>query len=219
MSRFIYVENGMPIGVPTDRPVTITLPEREGKATNPVTGEEYAITLREAEVGCAHWDDATLKDYGWYRIEGQASETETETGYLLDGDVARPVIIDRPADELAAILASRKETALALVDQQAETTRQHYITAGEGQALAYSRKVAEATAYRTDPDGSYPYLNAELGLTGDTLAEVAAAILSKDVAWTTISAAIEGKRLHAKAAIRAAVTVAAVAAVVAGVEW
>lgn len=217
--RYIRVVGGLAVGGPVSRPTSITIPERAATALDPDTGEAVATTLPSAVVGCAHWDDDTLRDYGWYPVEGQADETESETAYRLDGDVVRPVITARPADELAVILASKKEMALSLIDQQAEAIRQQYITAGEGQSLAYSRKLEEATAYQSDQTGDYPYLTAELGLTGDTLAEVAAAIIAKDAAWTTISAAIERKRLTYKAAIRAAGDVAAVADIIAGVEW
>src|SRR5690606_7611681 len=84
-----------------------------------------------------------------------------------------------------------------------------YITGGSGQAMAYLQKAMEATAYlaATDPDpADYPLLAAEVGITGETLADVAAVVDAHYQAWRVIGAAIEQARLGAKAAVDAAET-------------
>jgi len=133
---------------------------------------------------------------------------------------------DRTAEELAIDLEQAKASALRAIDQAAEAARQLFITPGAGQAMAYQHKLEEARALQAvlaaqgEPNpAAYPHLAAEIGVTGADLAGVAEAVLYKAAAWTGASAAIEGLRLGAKAAVNAADSVAAVQAAAAGIPW
>lgn len=100
------------------------------------------------------------------------------------------------------------ELKLALkltVDIAAELERQKYITPGSGQAMTYQAKASEALRYaETDGEGMYPFLSQEVGITGDTLADVAAVVLAMHNQWQAIGSEIEQARLSAKAQIDAA---------------
>ncbi|MCH4542769.1 hypothetical protein [Ochrobactrum sp. A-1] len=123
-----------------------------------------------------------------------------------------------PAVTLDAIKAALK----ADVDQAAEVERLKYITPGDGQAMTYQQKIAEAKAFKTatDPQAlDYPLLSSEVGITASTLAEVADVILAAFAQWQYIGAAIESARLGAKRDIDAADDEVAARAVVEAVTW
>jgi len=135
-------------------------------------------------------------------------------------------VADLTDEELTIELEQAKATALRAIDQAAEAARHAFITPGAGQAMAYQHKLEEARALQAvlaaqgEPDpAAYPHLAAEIGLTGTDLAVIAEVILSRAALWTEASAAIEGMRLGAKAAVHAANSPAAVQAAAAGIAW
>lgn len=74
--------------------------------------------------------------------------------------------------------------------------------------MVYRQKLEEAEMYlgSTNQDELlFQYLLAEVGVTGDTVIEVANAVLAQATAWRTISAQIEGIRLTTKKDIAEAV--------------
>lgn len=110
----------------------------------------------------------------------------------------------------------------AQVDTDAETERLKYITPGNGQAMTYQQKVAEAQAFKaaTNPKASdYPILSSEVGITAETLTEVADIVLAAFAQWQQIGAAIESIRLGAKRDIDATENEAAARAVVNAIVW
>lgn len=110
----------------------------------------------------------------------------------------------------------------ATIDAAAEVERKKYITAGEGQALTYQRKAEEARAClsASDPQpADYPMLAAEIGITADTLIEVAEVVNAANAAWLVIGAEIEAARLGAKVAIDAASTAEEARAAAEAVAW
>lgn len=139
-------------------------------------------------------------------------------GWLFDDSkFAAPAAI--PADVL---LSGLKVSLKALVDAYAETTRLQYITPGAGQAMTYSQKADEASRFlaATDPVASdYPMLNAEVGITALTIAEVAAVVSAAYAQWQAVGAAIEGIRLGGKKAIDDATTAGAAQAAFDAVTW
>lgn len=92
------------------------------------------------------------------------------------------------------------------IDSQAGEFRQRFITSVPGQAQTYVEKKREALAYQSDPEGSYPFLTAEATATGSTVATVAALVAGTAAAWRQLGAAIEGRRMGAKQAVKAAST-------------
>ena len=138
----------------------------------------------------------------------------TEIGPLPDG-----AMLVAPKRDPMEALTSAQEQALTRIDAAAETERAKYITSGAGQAMVYQQKQAEAHAYTANPSGTYPHLQAEIGITGRTLEEVAQTVLAMEAGWTRVSATIEAARLSAKAAIRACTTVEAVDQVLDSLRW
>ncbi len=103
--------------------------------------------------------------------------------------------------DLGPGLEALRAQALAQIDGQAEAARLRHITPGAGQALTYERKRAEADALLHDPAPDpldYPFLVAEVGITANTLAGVAALVRQRADDWTRIATVIETARLTAK---------------------
>jgi hypothetical protein len=118
-------------------------------------------------------------------------------------------------------LDQKKAVASARIDTDAERARQVWATGGDLQSLVYEGKRREAAAYAVDgtPDPStYPLLAAEIGLTADSLAGVAAIVSAKSAGWTQAAAAIERIRVGAKMGIDAATDQAGIDAVIAGMN-
>ncbi|MCL7998006.1 hypothetical protein M8994_07100 [Brucella sp. 21LCYQ03] len=119
-------------------------------------------------------------------------------------------------------LSDLKANLKAQVDASAETERLKYITPGHGQAMTYQQKVTEAQAFKaaTNPQATdYPILSSEVGITADTLAEVADTVLTAFAQWQQIGAMIESIRLGAKRDIDAAEDEAEARAIVEAIVW
>jgi len=129
------------------------------------------------------------------------------------------VIVPQAAIVGAALdLGVLRDTAAASIDAQAEVVRQSILTPGAGQAMTYQRKEAEARAWSLNNLTATPFLSAEAGARGMTIADLAAEIIELADAWVAIGAAIEGLRMGAKAAVGRAANLGAIVA--AGkVDW
>lgn len=130
----------------------------------------------------------------------EADALLTDPDLEADIEASRKAADARPLDEIRA-------AALENIDQRAESERLRYVTPGSAQTMVYMRKVQEAEAMALDDkpkEVNYPLLSAELGLTADTLKEIAAAVIAKRDLWLGIAASIERKRLTAKRDIAAA---------------
>lgn len=104
-------------------------------------------------------------------------------------------------------LAEIKRQIKAHIDRQAEVERARYITLGGGQAMTYQAKSAEAVRFAGDhaPQADdYPLLAAEVGVTGETLQQVAQVVINMHAQWQVVGGLIERARLSAKAAVDAA---------------
>nr|WP_282188626.1 hypothetical protein [Brucella tritici] len=127
-----------------------------------------------------------------------------------------------PAVETAPNLATVKTALKAKIDADAEIERLKYITPGNGQAMTYQQKVTEAQAFKaaaSPVEADYPILSSEVGITAETLGEVADTVLAAFAQWQQIGAAIESIRLGAKRDIDAAQDEAAARAVVNAIVW
>lgn len=121
-----------------------------------------------------------------------------------------------------AWLNQRKKELCSSVDVSAETERLIYITPGVGQTMTYQQKVSEAQAFKaaSNPKAAdYPILSSEVGITAETLDEVADIVLAAFAQWQKIGAAIEAIRLGAKRDIDAALDEAAARAIVDAIVW
>lgn len=120
------------------------------------------------------------------------------------------------------VLAERKSEMLAKVDLAAEQERLKYITAGVGQSLTYSEKVQQARtvlASSKPSNADAPLLAAEIGISGETLLDVAKAVENAYRSWLVIGGEIEAVRLSAKGAIRAAGSLAEADEISANIQW
>ncbi|MEE9926444.1 MAG: hypothetical protein PBV01_24340 [Brucella anthropi] len=119
-------------------------------------------------------------------------------------------------------LSDLKAFLKAEIDTAAELERLKYITPGVGQAMTYQQKVEEARAFKaaSNPQASdYPVLASEIGITAQTLAEVADIVLAAFAQWQQIGAMIESIRLGAKRDIDAAENEAAAREIADAIIW
>jgi hypothetical protein len=119
-------------------------------------------------------------------------------------------------------LAEARKAACARIDARAEAVRNTVLTPGSGQMAAYQAKEAQATAYLQDADpteAEYPDLYNEVGITADTVHEVAMAVLAAAETWRIFGRAVEKARLAGKKAVYAATDLAGIAAAEAGIVW
>lgn len=205
--RYIDIEDGQPVGQPFSKPSTMAVPNTRGGT---------------ATVGSATWTATDFLPFGKVPVEGAADPAiEVETGYTYDAEagVASPVIEPRPIAEVQA-------EACAKIDAAAETARLAFITPGAGQALVYQRKEAQARAclaaydaQNQPPAGTYPALEAEVGITGADTVGVATVVAGMADAWAAIGDSIEAIRLGAKKAVGEAAAPADIPPIVAAVEW
>jgi len=129
---------------------------------------------------------------------------EYVVGESLDVLVHEPTAIPAVAPEIIA-------DAKVHVDNIAENKRQAYLTSGEGQALTYLRKEADAQAYKDagypvigDPI-EYPWVSHEATATGTTPQEAADDILANRDVWVIAGGLIEEVRRKAKVDLNSAV--------------
>jgi hypothetical protein len=108
-----------------------------------------------------------------------------------------------PADTM---LAELKTGLKKQIDDAAEGIRLQYITAGAGQAMAYSRKEQEARDFMADNEVIGPHIVAESIRLGLTHYQTAQLFLNLADLWAQASTAIEDTRLRAKDAVDAATT-------------
>lgn len=158
-------------------------------------------------IGCFHPDVA---------VKFEAVPNAVEAGWMKAGESFTAP--NEPQIELSDIKVALK----AEVDVAAENERLNYITPGNGQAMTYQQKVAEAQAFKaaTNPKASdYPILSSEVGITAETLSEVADIVLAAFAQWQQIGAMIESIRLGAKRDIDGAEDGAAARAIVDALEW
>lgn len=125
-----------------------------------------------------------------------------------------PEVVEVDLDKL-------RSGAVAKVDRAAEVYRLNFITAGDGQVMAYQQKLAEAEAYieNTSIDETeIPHIVREAAMDTVSLADKATEIVSVFRAWKAVSAGIEAKRLGAKKVIHAATIKAEIDAAMA-INW
>ena len=175
--------------------------------------------------GTANTPPAYLNgEYAVYRAtDAQAAVIEAATwpdGVEL---VAPPTGIPLFGGEwLQPDLASLQAEACARIDAAAEALRNQVLTPGSGQMAAYQAKETQATAYLADGDpteSEYPDLYNEVGITAETVHEVAMAVLAAAEKWRLFGRKIERARLAAKKAVIEAATAAAIRTAEAAVEW
>lgn len=155
---------------------------------------QYAIIVDETVVNVAA-SEKPLAD-NWVVLE---------PGFGI-GDRHDGQVYSRPLVTVEALSAAA-QAALLKIDSQAEQQRLRFITGGAGQALEYEETAKELARLRLDvsPDpDNYPYLMADQGILGETLADVAANLDQLLSTWRTVGPIIKRIRRQAKAAVIAA---------------
>lgn len=115
-------------------------------------------------------------------------------------------------------LAPLRDKLRGDIDSAAETRRLDFITSGAGQAMTYQHKADEARAVLADSSAATPFLTAESEATGQSVADIAAAVVAQVNAWISAGSKIEAARIKAKAAVNAASDVPSLFAA-ATVDW
>lgn len=144
-------------------------------------------------------------------------DESVEEGWMVTGGELSPPSNPDPISLFDVKAALKHE-----VDTNAETERLKYITPGNGQAMTYQQKVTEAQAFKTatyPQTSDYPILSSEVGITAETLDDVANVVLAAFAQWQQIGAMIESIRLGAKRDIDAAEDEAAARAIVDAIIW
>ena len=125
-------------------------------------------------------------------------------------------------------LAKYKTDAMEVIDNQAEAERLKIISPGAGLAAIYIYKATEAKAlldaYAKDPDfvpteKDYPFMFAEVGITGATVKDVAQVIHTNQQTWTQIGMQIETIRLNAKRMVAESTKRSEVSEVMTNLRW
>lgn len=111
-----------------------------------------------------------------------------------------------------------KNMVTGQVDAGAEMFRQGFITPGEGQALTYQYKAAEALGYLADNTFPTPFLVAEAEALEVSVADLAQEVANQVYAWVEVGKRIEARRRLANKTVRAAENLGGVLAA-ARIDW
>ncbi|MBW4708613.1 hypothetical protein KX928_12545 [Roseobacter sp. YSTF-M11] len=130
------------------------------------------------------------------------------------------ITLNRTSDSIALELATQQASAIVAINEAAGAVRAQYITIIPGQEMLYPEKRDEARAYVAEPTpptdlSDYELLEAEIGITAPTIAEVAQVILNLYALWKGIAAPLETFRLGAINSVEAATSQAEIDAAVA----
>lgn len=138
-------------------------------------------------------------------------------------DLPPPVPSEPTAEELvlrgAAILARAKRLATDRINQIAGEVRARFVTVIPAQDMVYLLKEAEARAFLADAApvlANYPFIAAEIGITGITAEEVAQVYVNLAAILRATAAQLETARLGTIAAIEVAADAAAIDAALGG---
>ncbi|MEL7167354.1 MAG: hypothetical protein AAGL96_17960 [Pseudomonadota bacterium] len=126
----------------------------------------------------------------------------------------------RSVASMSVQLEAAKTDAKEQIVEAVRVVRLKYVTDMPGQELIYNEKRIEAERYLSilprllNLDG-YPFIEAEVGITGATAEEVAQVFLARAGLWVQVGAALEAIRLSASHSIEASTTVAEIDAALA----
>lgn len=137
-------------------------------------------------------------------MDGHGSEWEQLPDLPVD---MQPELAVFAAGQWQTDLTQVEATLLTKIDNEAGAFRKRFITDVPGQQAVYLAKEQEALKWTPlSPPGGAPYLEAEAGVRGISMAQMAAMILSISSNWKALSVAIEAQRIAAKGAVTAADT-------------
>lgn len=173
--------------------MTLWYLRREGVAKRKLIQRE---TAEDAVIACGDEEDVILAGqevwealFGLEREPGDFEAVDEETGEIVLANAAG-------ADAYYG----------AMVDAGAGWFRTLFITDVPGQEMTYVRKEKEGRDFLADGPGPWPMLSAEAAATGQEIAQLAATVVAQADQIIALGALIEGKRMGAKKAVRAATT-------------
>lgn len=170
-------------------------------------------------------DDATLAGLGYAEVAVVEPPTITETQTVAEGPpeladgVWRQtwVVSEIPAEEYAAKVTAAKDAAIQAAKDSCQAVLVSLATRfSDLERQTWERQLAEATAILQDTaptKAKYPVIGGIIEVTGETFSDFAMAVQANNEAWSAASANIIGQRQKLVAQIKAATTVAGVAAV------
>ncbi|MCD2176432.1 hypothetical protein [Rhizobium sp. C1] len=174
------------------------------------------VAVEVVDLGKFHPDDIYHPDLAQDFV---VAHDAVKPGDVYDGRAfSSPPTIEPTQGELRQI----KQALIEEINAAAEAERKRYITAGEGQAMTYTEKLAQARAFlaATEPNAAdYPMIANEVGITASTASGVASAVIDAYTAWVAIGAAIEKIRMQTNMAITEAADADAARAVRNTVVW
>lgn len=142
------------------------------------------------------------------QIDAQA---EVERGrYLTSGSGQAMVYLAKQAEARAFLAGKASQAYASERSDWANEAPRAYASESQGTDVPPAPEAMET---------SFPHLEAEVGLTGQTVEEVARAVAAMEAAWAQISAAIEQTRLAAKNVVRLCSTPQEVTDTLAGITW
>lgn len=114
-------------------------------------------------------------------------------------------------------LAEEKTEASIYIDGKMDVVRRSFMTEITGQQITYTEKEKEAVAFLAEDPAPvdltpYPYIAAEIALTGETATNTATAYQTMATQLRTVGPPLEALRVASKAAVNAATDSAGVLA-------
>lgn len=220
-------EEGLPAGCVNVEEILHAEPDEYWDGEDGQARTTSALTADRAKVSLGEPVTVTVPENAWLRVDNGFVQAEG-TEWTWSSAVPRTAVVQLAGTWMSAmlVLTARADAAwtaklLEKIDDEAGAVRCRFITEAPGQQLTYSRKEAEARAWvaASEPElGDYPFLAAEVGATGLSAGDAAAAIIAAADQWAQIGAAIEGARIAAKRAVSEAATVTDKIAA-AAVDW
>jgi hypothetical protein len=201
VTRYAYIQNNNTIWGPGSNPYFITL-------TNGDIWEISAHTVQESE------------DKGIFVVT-QVNQKEIDERFFRANTPVYSISNGKPIETWSySFIPAARENMLEGVDEKAEEVRQSLTTKYAGQYAEYNEVYAEALEVKALPlsqtidTGTYPYLDADIGVTFsplinrvvNTVREAADLVVVTRDLWRIDGAQIRTARLEAKKNIRDAAT-------------
>ena len=168
------------------------------------------MTLNDQIIAWLTQQGIPNRDYQTGQPEGQAEEIISWGADL----GPQPSVVQLQAAYTAQQLPTARAAQILVINAACQAALSA-ITAPypPSEALTWDQQLAEAQAYTASSSATVPLLTAIAAASGETVAQLAASVLTANTAYKAASGAAIGKRQALTAQINAAATVAAVQAI------
>ncbi len=126
------------------------------------------------------------------------------------------VLRAKTAAELATEFVRAKANAITEINRKIGSIRSKFVTVIPAQDMVYQAKEAEAKAYLADlapVEADYPFIHAEIGITGDSAWQVAQVYVNQALILRQTAAQLEAVRLGHVAMVEAATDIETIDAI------